>query len=103
MLSMTNRFARVIDRSRILSGELRTAHGLARERALAQVAILSHRAILVRRAILLAAVSVLLAAVLIIVLFLTALLKMEAAWAVGALFMGCMACLNASLVCFIRD
>src|SRR4051812_13190791 len=77
LLSMTNRYARVIDRSRLLARDLRTP-GEA-ERARAQVPILLRRARLLRLAILLAAASVLQAALLIIVLFGLELLGVEAA------------------------
>jgi hypothetical protein len=44
LLSMTNRFGRIIDRSRILAGVLRDADGVDRQRAIAQLRILMHRA-----------------------------------------------------------
>jgi Protein of unknown function (DUF2721) len=103
LLSMTNRFSRVLDRSRQLSRELGQAAESERPRITAQLEILIVRAQLVRLSITLAGVSVLLAALLIIVLFLTALLGLELAMAVSGLFMACMASLIASIFIFLRD
>ena len=103
LLSMTNRFGRIIDRSRILAGVLHDADGVDRQRAIAQLRILMHRATLVRRAIILAAVSLLFAAVLIISLFIATALGAEVAWLVAALFIACLCCLIVSLIFFIID
>jgi len=61
---------------------------------LAQLIILSSRARLIQRAIMLASFSV---------LFLTALLRLEVAWLISALFITCMLSLIGSLGAFIRD
>lgn len=103
LLSMTNRFGRVIDRSRQLSRALHDANDLDRARIAAQLQILSTRAHLVRLAITLAAISLLLAAILIIVLFLTALMGLETVEVLAGLFIACMAFLIVSIVVFIRD
>jgi hypothetical protein len=103
LLTMTNRLGRVVDRSRILSHELREAPIADRDRVLGQLSILSRRARLIQRAITLASISVLLAAILVIVLFLTAVLRLESAWLISALFIACMVSLIGSLVEFIRD
>jgi hypothetical protein len=103
LLTMTNRFGRVIDRARILAGMLHEVDLADPEPILKQINIMSCRARLLRVAIILGTISVLLAAILVIVLFFTALLRLEAAWLIGALFIGCMAALIYSLVEFIRD
>ena len=104
ILSMTNRFARIVDRSRQLTRELRACSDSADERSLhAQLAILIRRARLVRIAIFLAAISVLLAAVLIILLFLTALLGFESGALITTFFIICMASLIVSLLIFLKD
>jgi uncharacterized membrane protein len=103
LLSMTNRLARVIDRSRLLCAELRGATGADRERVTAQLRILARRADLIRLAILLASISLLLAAVLIITLFFTALLGLEVGWLIAAMFVGCMLTLIGALSVFILD
>ena len=103
LLSMTNRFGRAIDRSRILSRELRENPNVNRKQILAQITILLKRVDLIQRAITLASVSVLLAAILIIVLFLMALLQVNAAWLIIVLFIGCMVSLIGSIIAFIQD
>jgi len=103
LLTMTNRLARVIDRSRLLYRELRDHPSTERESVVAQMRMLNDRALMIQRAITLAAVSVLLAAVLVIVLFLTALFRWENPWLIGLLFIGCMLSLIGSLLMFIRD
>lgn len=103
LLTMTNRLARTIDRARITVRELPTASVGDRLKGAEQLRILWRRARLIRLAIALASTSALFAAILIIVLFLTALLQLESAWLICALFMICLVCLIGSLVAFIRD
>ncbi len=103
LLSMTNRFGRVIDRSRQLTEAMRQTAPGDRERLARQVEILLRRARLVRLAITLASVSVLLAAMLIIALFLAALLHLEIGFVVAVLFIVCMGALITSLLVFIAD
>lgn len=103
LLTMTNRLGRCIDRARILARELPGASEADRAKDQKQLRILWRRARLIRVAIGLAATSALFAAILIIVLFLTALLQMENAWLVSALFIICMVSLIGSLVMFIHD
>jgi len=96
LLSMTNRFGRIIDRSRQL---IHDNHASSQ----AQIAILLRRAHILRAAIALAAVSVLLAAMLIITLFVGAVADFHVVLPVAALFVSCMLALIASLVLFIAD
>lgn len=103
LLSMTNRFGRIIDRARNVSRELRSAEARDSGRALPQLEILLVRARIVRGAIAAAAVSVLLAAFLIIVIFVSALLRLPFAALVVGLFASCLAALIGSLVLFLRD
>ena len=103
LLSLTNRFARTIDRSRELTRAMREAMELDRMRLKAQVEIIYRRAALIRMSIIMAASSVLLAAVLIIALFLSALMKLEVGFLISLLFIACMLSLIISLVAFIRD
>ncbi|MFA5057735.1 MAG: DUF2721 domain-containing protein [Opitutaceae bacterium] len=102
LLSMTNRFGRVVDRSRLLAREMPAA-GREREDRSAQLAVLYRRAKIIRLAIILATASVLLAGLLIIFLFLAALLQVEAALPAALCFILCMASLIASLVVFLLD
>ncbi len=103
LLSMTNRFGRVIDRSRQLSRALGSASGTERDLINSQIEILMTRAFLVRQTITLATVSLLFAAVLVITLFLAAVLRWEVGVLVAILFICCMGFLIGSLVAFLRD
>lgn len=103
LLSMTNRYGRVIDRAREISAAKRTAAGSERVHCQAQLGILVRRARLVRLAIAFASLSLLFAAVLIMTLFVMALFGLELALLLIALFMACMACLVVSLVVFLLD
>ena len=103
LLSMTNRFSHAVDRSRILSRELREIPAADRPRILAQIRILSGRANLIQQGIILASISLLMAAILIIALFLIALFRLNAAWLIIALFIACLIFLIGSLITLIRD
>jgi len=103
LLTQTNRYGRTIDRARQLVHELRELAGADRQRLEGQIDILYRRARLLRLSILLAGVSVLLVSLLITLLFLTALLKMEAGLLLSLLFIACLVALSGSLVAFIRD
>jgi Protein of unknown function (DUF2721) len=103
LLSMTNRFGRIIDRARLLAHALEDAGPNDRPRITAQLDILAIRGRLVRLAITLAAFSLLLAAILIIDLFLAALYGWGGAGILVAIFIACMLTLIGSIVLFIRD
>jgi hypothetical protein len=103
LLTMTNRFGRVIDRARQLAHDRRGASDPDRSRITVQLQILSRRAQIVRAAITLATLSVLLTALLIIVIFVTASLFLESASLVSGLFIACMVFLIASLGLFVAD
>ena len=104
LLSMTNRFGRVIDRLRSLVENIRS--GIATEETQSfkrQIEILMRRAKILRLAIAFASVSLVLAAFLVIVLFIAELLELQAAKIVVMLFVFCMGCLIVSLLFFIED
>jgi hypothetical protein len=103
LLTMTNRLGRVIDRARILAGQMPDAAAERREKMAAQLPILWQRARLIRLAILLASASALVAALLILLLFFSALWPIETAGLVAVLFVGCIICLIGSLIVFIHD
>ncbi len=103
ILSMTNRFGRVIDRGRSLARELPEIPRQDQIRVNEQLRILARRAEYLRRAITAASVSVLLAAVLIITLFTTAALGLEDARLIGILFIAAMGSLIFSLIAFLQD
>jgi hypothetical protein len=102
LLSMTNRFGRVIDRSRLLCEVLHKSPELQAGRQ-AQLDILARRARLIRTAIALASMSALLAALLIITLFLAAWMQLTSPLPVVGLFMACLAALIGSLIFFLLD
>jgi hypothetical protein len=103
LLSMTNRFGRVIDRSRLLTEELRGAADLDGQRIRQELRILAKRARLVRASIALAVLSVLLAALLIISIFIGALLVLPIVGLVVTLFNLCLLSLVAALLYFLAD
>ncbi len=103
ILSMTNRFGRVVDRSRQLNSALRSAATADRTRLQAQLDIFFRRARLLRAAIGLAVLSVLLAATLVIALFLTAFLRVENVAVNAALFVACLISVIGSLLAFLQD
>ncbi|MCC6356822.1 MAG: DUF2721 domain-containing protein [Verrucomicrobiae bacterium] len=103
LLTMTNRLARVVDRSRALGRELREADGDNRHRLRGQLAILDRRGRLIRGAIALVLINALLASLLIVALFVGRWFAIEIAWLICVLFIGAMACLVVALVQFLRD
>jgi hypothetical protein len=101
LLTMTNRFGRLVDRLRLLHGGHRAeARGAAPAE---QIAILERRAGILRHAIILGSTTVLLVALLILVLFVTALLQIEAGWLIVTLFCLSLLSLIGSVVAFIHD
>jgi len=102
LLSMTNRFGRVIDRSRQLTRDLRDASQAEQAKVLAEVRVLWMRAKIIRVGIALAVLGALLAALLIISLFVGALLMLGAAVPIG-LFIMCMICLIGALLMFFWE
>ena len=96
LLSMTNRFGRIIDRAR----EIAHSH---HENGSAQLHILLRRAAILRGDITLAVLSALLAALMIIALFVGTVLHMPVVPVVVTLFIACMLSLIVSLLLFIAD
>ena len=103
LLTMTNRLARTIDRTRAAARELTGSKSVDNNPDVGQLRILWKRARLIRLSIALASLSALFAALLIIVLFVTALLRLENAALICAIFTTCLVCLIASLIVFIHD
>lgn len=102
LLTLTNRFGRLLDRARLLIRE-RSAPGAATADVDTQIEILHRRAGILRLSVILGAVTVLLVAVLILALFVAALFELQAAWLIVALFCGSLFALIGCLVAFIRD
>lgn len=105
LLTLTNRFGRMLDRSRAIIKEVRAGveTSAARANMNTQVKILHHRARLLRWSITLAAVTVLGAGVLILGLFVASFWHLELVAALVGVF--CMAILTliGSLGFFIQD
>lgn len=104
LLTLTNRFGRLVDRSRTLMHEL--AHAPAGEEAgklRAQIDILYRRSTILRVSITLGAVTVLMDGILMLALFLSALLNWESAGAIVAIFCVAIVALIGSMIAFLRD
>ena len=103
ILSMTNRYGRIFDRTHNLWLRLQSATPEQRMNIITQLRYLLRQARLVRAAIALAALSVFFTALLIITLFLCAMLQLGYPNVVATLFICSMACLIASLTMFLAD
>ncbi|ACB74844.1 DUF2721 domain-containing protein [Opitutus terrae] len=102
-ITLTNRMARIVDRTRILAGETRSTTGEEREHARSQLEILWRRAGLVRLAVTFAGCSMLTSCVLILGLFIGALLELNPGLGIAAVFLLSILFLAAALVAFLRD
>jgi hypothetical protein len=102
LLTLTNRFGRLLDRARLLNRDHPSTPGVAAD-VKEQIAILHRRSAILRLSIILGAITVLLVPVLILVLFVSALLKLEAGWLVVAIFCLSQLSLIGSMLAFIRD
>ncbi len=103
LLSMTNRFGRIIDRSRSLAESKQKTSTNKSHSIEDQLTILMRRARLLRAAIAFASISLLLAAFLVISLFLVELANVELTSLIIALFICCMGSLIIGLLFFIAD
>jgi VIT1/CCC1 family predicted Fe2+/Mn2+ transporter len=104
LLTLTNRFGRMVDRARLLSHELAAGPAAAKADDLRlQIQILLRRASILRLSITLGTITVLLAGVLVLLLFLAALLKVELGVLIVAVFCTAMLSLLGSMIAFIKD
>lgn len=103
LLSMTNRFARVIDRSRILADRKESETDQDIHHLTEQLAVMMRRARYLRLAIASLSVCILLDALLIINLFIFALIGYDGAIATITIFIGCMLSLILGLLYFLAD
>lgn len=104
LLTLTNRFGRMIDRVRLLTRERAgQTDPVARAKLDAQIAILERRAGLLRLSISLGATTVLLVPVLILVLFLSSLLRLELGALVIVIFCVSQVTLFGAMLTFIQD
>lgn len=101
LLTLTNRFGRMLDRARQLNREQPTPAEV--ESVQAQIEILHRRAQILRLSITLGSITVLLVAVLILTLFLAALCKLELGWLIVTIFCTSQVALIGSMLAFLRD
>ncbi len=104
LLTLTNRFGRMLDRARQLNQELRAGPASDKAEAIrTQIGILMKRAGILRLSITLGAITVLLAAVLMLLLFLGAWQQLELGGVIAVVFCVALLCLIGSMLAFIRD
>ncbi len=97
LLSMTNRFGRVIDRARVLMTSITADQGDRAERVTAQLQILARRARALRAAITLAVTSLLFTVLLVMGLFAAAACR----WETQAMGIALTICFTASMIALI--
>lgn len=102
LLSLTNRYGRVIDRARFLGDSLRKS-GENLQHIREQIGILRQRARLIRASITCAALSVLCASVLVIGIFIGSIAGFSTSGFIVAMFCACLLSLIISLICFLLD
>jgi hypothetical protein len=100
---LTNRLARIIDRSRILEDRIDVAGEPGRSQSLAEIQILYRRARLINRAITLSTTCALLICVVIAALFLGDALRLQLAAFIAMLFVLAMLALIGSFVYLLRE
>ena len=103
ILSLTNRFGRIIDRTRQLSVEYRSAVPKDQERIFAELQILTVRAKVIRRSNLLAVLSVLFVSLIIVALFWSALYSINISYLLMGFFFLSIFSLIFALVLLIYD
>lgn len=103
LLTLSNRFGRAVDRSRLLARDLREASDADRHRLARQVAILYRRARLIRLSITGVVLSIWLSALLIICLFVAALFGWEAGVLIVGLFIVSLLSLIVGLTAFLKE
>lgn len=104
LLTLTNRLGRVVDRTRIIAGELRhRPDGAERAHLEKQLSILWRRAKLVRIAVTFAGASMLLSCLLVMGIFADMQIERDLSRELVVLFVTSVVSLIASLVAFLRD
>lgn len=103
LITLTNRMARIVDRTRILAEQLRASTAAERVPVEHQMHVMWKRANLMRWSVTLAGGSMLVACMLIGLIFLGALLERELAVAMMVFFSFSLSLLIASLILFLRD
>jgi hypothetical protein len=103
MITLTNRMARIVDRTRELAEEIPSADPDERKHLESQLDIMWARSLMMRRAVTCNGLSMLLACLLIVALFGAAMFDWNMKVMVLGLFAASILMLTASLVDFLRD
>jgi hypothetical protein len=103
MLTLTNRMGRIVDRTRVLAGQVRAAPAVDRGHLESQLTIMWQRAQLVRRAVTFNGLSMLVACLLVVAIFAGAMLGRDLGPLLLVLFGGSILLVIAALVAFLRD
>lgn len=103
MIALTNRMARIVDRTRALSGQICSAQGADREHLIEQIKVMWHRANLMRWSVTCVGASMFVACLLIGEIFLSAMLGKELSLLMVSLFGLSLIFLIISLFLFLRD
>jgi hypothetical protein len=103
LLTMSNRMARIIDRTRLYASQLRLAGEDERRQLETQLDITWRRAKIVRLSLTFATSSMLASSALVVVIFLGATLRVDLGWLMLVLFLSAIALLVLALGAFLRD
>jgi Protein of unknown function (DUF2721) len=103
LLSLTNRFGRIVDRTRQLSVEFREVSPEDQDRILHELQILSSRAKVMRRSNLLAVMSILFVSLIIVDLFCSAIYNLHTEYLLTTLFILSIISLIGALILLIHD
>ena len=103
MITLTNRMARIVDRTRVLAEAMPAALPVDREHLESQLDIMWRRALLLRRAVTSNGLSMLVSCLLVVAIFASAMLGWRLQVVMLGLFSASIIFLIASLVDFLRD
>jgi len=103
MIALTNRMARIVDRTRSLAGQVRQAAGDDRHHLETQLDVMWRRAKLMRLSVTFAGTSMLVSCLLVVAIFAGALLHRELGGSILGLFALSLVMIIASLIAFLRD
>jgi Protein of unknown function (DUF2721) len=99
---LTNRLSRIVDRARVLEGQL-AGHPSEGPRLHADLAVLERRAHYMYIAISLSTIAALLVALVVVTLFANAFLASELSLLIALLFVGAMVCLSTAYIAFFIE
>lgn len=103
MLTLTNRMGRIVDRTRILAGQVRATAGDERAHLERQLDIMWRRTLLVRQAVTYNGLSMVMSCLLVVAIVLSAMGGWNLDFVMMGLFILSILLLFASLVTFLRD